>query len=101
MAVKAKVKAVTATVKLHGGTLPLDTQGISLLNTEVDTRAAWYATHASGTPRKPYTAAQRSALTALERAKLALVTHTGEANFKLAAKAIGYTPQYAPRTRTL
>ena len=94
-------KAIVALVKLSGGTHPLDASGIVLLNTEVEARKAWYASHATGTPRKPYTTAQRSALTALENAKRALVTHTGADNFKLTAKAIGYSQQFAPRTRTL
>ena len=94
-------KAVKATVKLLGGTQPIDQAGIVLLNVEVEARKVWYATHDSGTPRKPYTPAQRSALRTLEKAKAALVAHTGQANFKEAVKAIGYAPQYAPRTRTL
>ena len=86
-----------ATVKLAGGTVTLTTDGTKLLNTEVETRAAWYATHTTGTPRKPYTPAQYAALNALEKAKTALVAHMGAANFKDAARLVGYTPTYAPR----
>lgn len=94
-------KAVTALVPLSGGTHPLDLTGIVLLNTEVETRKAWYASHPSGTPHKPYTPAQHSASRSHEEAKRALVTHTGGDNFKLTCKAIGYSPQFAPRTRML
>ncbi len=94
-------KAIKATVKLLGGTQPVDEAGILLLNVEVEARKVWYATHASGTPRKPYTPAQRSALRTLEKSKATLVAWSGQANFKEMAKSIGYAPQYAPRTRTL
>ncbi len=90
----ATVKAV---VKLAGGTVTLTADGTKLLNTEVETRAAWYATHTTGTPRKPYTPVQYSALNALEKAKVALVSHLQAANFKEAARLVGYTPTYAPR----
>ena len=88
---------VKATVKLAGGTVTLTTEGTKLLNDEVETRAAWYATHTGGTPRKPYTPVQYAALRALEKAKAAFVAHTQAANFKEAARLVGYTPTYAPR----
>lgn len=88
---------VKATVKLSVEAIKLTADGTRLLNAEVETRAAWYATHTSGTPRKPYTPAQYSALNALEKAKAALVAHVGAANFKETARLIGYTPTYAPR----
>ena len=90
----AQVKAV---VKLAGGTVTLTTDGIRLLNTEVEVRAAWYASHPTGIPRKPYTTAQYACLRPLEKAKAALVAHVQAANFKEAARLVGYTPTYAPR----
>ena len=94
-------KAVTALVPLSGGTHPLDLPGIVLLNTEVQTRKAWYASFPSGTPHKPYSPAQHSFLTTMEAAKRALVIHVGQDNFKLTCRALGYHPQFAPRTRML
>ena len=94
-------KTVTALVPLSGGTHPLDLTGVVLLNTEVETRKAWYASFPSGTPRKPYTSAQHSFLTAMEASKRALVIHVGQDNFKLTCRALGYHPQFAPRTRML
>ena len=94
-------KPIVALVKLSGATLPLDPPGIVLLNTEVEARKVWYAGFTTGTPRKPYSTPQRAALTALENAKRALVTYTGGDNFKLTCKLIGYSPQFAPRTRML
>lgn len=96
MAHKATAKP---TVALANATLDLSPEGISLLNAEVETRQAWYATHDTGTPRKPYTPAQHAALRALEKAKAAFVAHVGAANFKDAARLAGYSPQYAPRVR--
>ncbi len=90
----ATVKAI---VKLAGGTVTLTADGTQLLNTEVEMRAAWYATHTTGTPHKPYTPVQYAALRALEKAKAAFVAHVQGANFKDAARLVGYTPTYAPR----
>lgn len=90
---------VKATVKLLGGTVKLGADGTRLLNTEVEARKAWYATHKGGIPRKPYAPEQRAALRALEKAKAAFVLHVGAENYKAAAKLAGYTPQYSPRIR--
>ncbi len=96
---KGKSEAPKLTVKLHGGTLPATADLTRLINTEVEARKAWYGTHASGTPRRPYTPAQRAALRSLEKSKAALVAATGEPNYKAAVSALGYAPQYAPRVR--
>ncbi len=66
---------------------------------EIKARAAWYATHKGGRPRKPYTPTQRAALRSLEKAKAALVATVGADNFKAAALKLDYTPLYAPRTQ--
>lgn len=92
---------VKATVKLSGGTVKLTEGGTHLLNTEVEARQTWYSGFEGGIPRKPYTPAQRASLRALEKAKAALVAHVAAANFKDAAKLVGYTPQYSPRIRAL
>ncbi len=96
---KGKSEAPKLTIKLHGGTIPAGADMTRLINTEVEARKAWYATHDTGTPRRPYTPAQRAALRSLEKAKAALVASTGEPNFKAAVAALGYAPQYAPRVR--
>ena len=90
---------VKLTVKLLGGTVTLNADGKRLLNAEVEARTAWYDTHTGGIPRKPYTAEQRSALSALEKAKAAFVGHVGAPDYKAAVKLVGYSPQYSPRVR--
>lgn len=77
------------------------TQVQKLLIAEIQARKAWYATHAGGTPKRPFTPVQRAALRALEKAKAALVAGVGAANFKEAARALSYSPVYAPRKRAL
>lgn len=71
-----------------------------LLKAEQTARGAWYATHTGGTPKRPFTPVQRAALRTLEKAKAALVAATGAANFKDAARALNYSPVYAPRKRS-
>lgn len=70
-----------------------------LLKVEKEARAAWYAHFKGSAPVKPYSTEASASLRTLEKAKSALVAATGEPNFKAAAKKIGYSPQYAPRTR--
>ena len=97
--VTARVKV---SVKLTGGTVELTPEGVVLLNAEVDTRKGWYAHFDGGAPRKvegKYTPQQSASLRALEKCKAAFVLHIGAANFKEAARLVGYAPQYAPRVR--
>ena len=97
----AKAKAVKASVPLTGGRFTLDQAGIIILNAEVIARRDWYAGHPTGTPRKPYNTAQRSAERTLESCKAALVRHVGEKDFTQTKMAVGYSPQYASKRRSL
>ncbi len=70
-----------------------------LVEVEKTARAEWYAHFGGGAPTKPYSDEANTSLRTLEKAKAALIAATGASNFKEAATAADYKPQYAPRTR--